>query len=72
MMATFTMEAQSIPVFAGSDMQLASSLRIISPTAADRDGVTKKSDSDSRIAAKDVGKSAADDENQVQSASDLR
>jgi hypothetical protein len=72
-LATFTMEGQHVAAFAGSDVQLASSLSFIQSPRPSEEELTltpaaDKSDA-SRVARRNPGEDSA---NQVQSASDLR
>lgn len=71
MLATFTMEATNASLFAGSDMQLAGSLRLITPSKSADDSITalRGTKRETRIKAT---KSNENRSAEVQSASDLR
>lgn len=72
MLATFTMEAKNAATFAGSDMQLASSLRLVERKRPAQGEAISRSDQtgrSTRIAKSKTSDSAA---SEVQSASDLR
>lgn len=71
MLATFTMEATHATVFAGSDMQLAGSLRLVAPDKSADDSVTALRGTKRETRIKAV-KSNENRSAEVQSASDLR
>ncbi len=74
LLATFTMEASNVPTFAGSDVQLGGSLRMIERKRASGESISDRSggDGETRIARKNPSSKSSDTGKvQVQSASDL-
>ena len=77
LLATFTMEAGQAAEFAGADLQLASSLRLVERSAAEagpksRETADRGDSPQARLARRSANSENAKSEKQVQSASDVR